>query len=180
MRILGVFAVLVGVSLLVYYIVVYKPFSTIAEHPDMVALSPAGGAPVPVDENAGNERIPEVMLEWKFIPIEDGVSDVMNPQTDVAVSFEYERAGKVRHSGPHRLGVFTGSCNSYPESISGEGYPGAAGYALCWFAGFGEEVAIVPGESGITIYKRGVDEGSGEVSGEVGLWQKLFIVPLDS
>lgn len=180
MRVLGMFALLVSVVVLIYYIATQKPFWGVADVPEVGVTTPLDTQEGRQQNQEGAANIPDVALEWKFVSIEDGVGDVMNPQTDVAVSFAYERGGKERRSGPHRLGSFTGSCNSYPESIMGEGYPGAAGYALCWFAGFGEELSAVVSESSITLYKRAVDEGSAEVSGNVGEWQKLFPVPLDS
>lgn len=116
---------------------------------------------------------------WEFKSIEDGVSDVMNPQSDVAVSFDVRSdKGNTYTKGPFRIGAFTGSCAEQPQPYAGKDIPGATQYALCWFAGGGTELAIVPEGDSVSIVSRDVSEGSAEISAEAGDPSTVLIVDL--
>lgn len=97
----------------------------------------------------------QVTPKWDFRLIEDGVSDALSPQTDVAVSFEMVRGAEKYSKGPYRLGTFEGSCSEQPK---GE----YLSRSMCWFAGAGTEFVIVQKGNDVLIQSRGVDEGSAE------------------
>lgn len=108
---------------------------------------------VPGEESPGSEQLPiSVETLWDFRFIEDGVSDVMVPQTDVGISF---REGGVVE-GPYRLGSFTGSCSE--QTPSG----GEIAHALCWYAGFGTEFSVVQEGRAVHVLSAEVEEGTPE------------------
>lgn len=100
------------------------------------------------------ETLIDVQPIWEFRFIEDGVSDVMNPQTDVSLSFKV--GSDARTEGPYRLGSVTGSCS---EQTPGEE---EIAHALCWFAGFGTAFSVVQEGREVRVLRAEIEEGTGE------------------
>lgn len=161
MKVIGFFIalVLVGVG---GYVLMNGGLSALT--PQAPAIQPV----VAVPEAEPETPTYAVRATWEFREIEDGVSDMMNPQTDVAVTFEITPStGAPYTKGPFRIGAFTGSCAEQTQGFSGKAVPGAVQYALCWFAGGGTELAVVPQGSQVSIFNRDVSEGSAEVDSGV-------------
>ncbi len=157
MKVMGAFVMLVVLALGVYFFM----------NGGLAALTPQAPAVQPVvitPEAQPATPTYTVRATWEFREIEDGVSDMMNPQTDAAVLFEVTpNTGVPYTKGPFRLGAFTGSCAEQSQGFAGKEVAGATQYALCWFAGGGTELSVVPQGGQVSLFSRDVSEGSPEV-----------------
>lgn len=128
-------------------------------------------------EESGGESViqepqKEMVTVWDFRFIEDGVSDLLAPQTDVGISFVSVVDGDPVTVGPYRLGSFDGSCAEQPLQ-SGE-----IGAALCWFAGFGTRIQASVAENSIVVTRTDIEEGTAEIVSVLQEPHTMLTVPL--
>lgn len=114
--------------------------------------------PSPEGQPVIQESQKEIVTVWDFRFIEDGVSDLLAPQTDVGVSFVRIVNGEEVTVGPYRLGSFDGSCAE--QSLQS----GEIGDALCWFAGFGTRIQASVVENTIVVTRTDIEEGTAEMA----------------
>jgi hypothetical protein len=152
---MGIMTKVIGV--VVVLVLVFIAFLTLSpkeEQGNLVSNEP--------DEVATNLGLPsDDRFSWSFDSLGED-PETFAPKTSVRLH---------KGSKAYDVGTYSGSCTDVQDAELEDNQTMGA---LCWWAGFGDEVGVFRENGGHVLKHREIEEGTAESAGFIGQWKVLF------